>query len=152
MKIASKLMAVGLLFLGSVAYGSSDRFGNERAEIPRSSFTAGGEFNAFIASVTEPNVNFATMTPASGGSLVLRGAIFSGVIPSTITFFDGGIFDGNITTRTILNYSPGGSGIPTRVDLDMFISTGIGYSKVGLAPVTILWDWLSPRKTGDKRP
>jgi len=154
----SKYIALGLLFLTSLSYGASDRFGNWRSEVPRSSYTTGNEQNVFIASVTQPNVDFASMTPTSGGSLIIRSVIFSGIVSSTITFYDGGIFDGNITTKTVLNYVPiigtvvgGIGGVPIKVDLDMYVSTSVAYSKIGLAPITIKWDWLSPRLSGDPR-
>lgn len=147
-----KLLILSFLFLTAKAWCGADRFGNWRQEVPRSSYTETADRDVFIATVTELDTRFATMTPTGGGDLIIRSVIFSGVLPSTISFYDDSQFNQFTTTRTKVAYNPlNGQGGPLQVWLDVFMSSGIGYSKNGLGPVQINWDWLSNRKSGDTR-
>ncbi len=147
--------ALAILFVAgtiSSVWAGPDRFGADRDEIARTSFTDTTDLNVVIASAA-----------ANGpGSMVVRGVIFSGMASSTVTFYDASLFTANVTTMSRLEYSPmlsggGGSGSqPIYVPVDIFISSGVMYSKQGPAPVTIKWDWLTigeyKGKRGDPRP
>lgn len=149
----AKLLILSFLFLTARAWAESDRFGNWRQEVPRSSYTETADKDVFIATVTELNTLFATMTPTAGGDLVLRSVIFSGLVASTIAFYDDSQFNQFTTTRTKLIYTPqaGSGGAPVQIFTDVYFSSGILYNKIGLAPVQINWDWLTNRKSGDSR-
>lgn len=140
--------AILLILLSFPLYAASDRFGSERTEVPRSSFTD---------TTTGGNVVISSVPSDGNGSLVLRAVIFSGMRPSTVTFYDANLFEAVTTTRTRLEYTPvfnttGGSGsLPTRVNVDMWFSSALMYNKIGAGPVTILYDWLAPSRLGDPR-
>ncbi len=149
MKKNNKFFAMGLtLLLSASVHAASDRFGNERMEVPRSSYTDSEDLNLVISSI-----------PSNGvGSLVLRSVIFSGVDPTTITFYNANLFKASISTAMMLEYTPnfgassGSGGIPVKVDLDMYISSAIMYRKIGgSAPVLIKYDWLANPSLPDRR-
>lgn len=151
MKMRAIKLFAAILFVASLANAVQDRFGSERYEVPRTSFTDTQDFNVRIASITEPRIDFASMTPTSGGSLVVRSIVISGIVPSTITFYDDTQFNSASSTRARVHYYGSPISAPVEIDLDLFMSSGIIYNKVGTAPMLIKWDWLSPRKRGDAR-
>lgn len=146
----TKILAVALLFVAGGLHAASDRFGNERYEVPRTSFTESADNNVVISSVSAPDF---------AGSFVLRSVIFSGLVSSTMTFYDDTEFNSGSVVRTKYIYVPGlgttSDGKPVTVQADVFFSSGIVYKKEGTAPVQINWDYLSPGtwqgKKGDAR-
>ena len=140
-------LLLGFLFLTATGHAAADRFGNQRSEIPRSSFTNTADLNVVIASVTS----------SGDGSLVIRSVTFSGVNSDTVTFYDANIMTANISTKTSLSYVPvtggnfGGS-YPTVVPIDVWCSSAIMYTKVGTTPVQIKWDWLTKPAEAPNRP
>lgn len=133
---------------GLVHAAAEDRFGNQRNEVPRSSYTESADNNVMIASAPTMAQVFVASAPTSG-ALYLRRAIFSGVNATTVTFYDTQNFTVNTTTRTKLVYVPtnsagGVTGI-TSIDMDMYFSSGIVYNKEqgGIAPFTMLFDFTT---------
>lgn len=132
------LIAFGLLLACKVVHAGQDRFGSTRQEVPRSSFTASEDPGVVIAS--HP-------TGGSLGPFILRTVYCSGVVASTITFYDTQKFTANPSTRDVFAYNPvtplailGTS--PSQVDFSSYYSSGISYIKIGLAPCGIRWDYL----------
>ena len=134
---------LALLLIPCTLYAASDRFGSERRETPRSSFTNTTDVNVFISSIPSDGI----------GTLVLRSIVYGGILPSTITIFDGMIFTGATSTAGIFVDIPVAQGPirPHEVNVDIYISSALAYDKKGLAPVIFKYDWLSPRKQGDSR-
>lgn len=127
-----------LILLGAGSAYAKDRFGNERSEIPRSSWTASAEIGVTIAS-----------NPTGGGSpMVLRSISCSGVVATTITVVDANVYTINTTTRIMFSYVPtqptaGLGAYPSQIFYDQFFSSGITYTKTGTpAPCNISWDFL----------
>lgn len=141
----NKFLAGILLFLAGSAFAGSDRFGAERRETARSSFTTSSDAYVIISSVPSDNV----------GSLVLRSISFSGLQATTVTVYDTNLKPniGPMTTAYMVQYVPlTGDGKPTQVDVDLFISSALMYNKVGTAPTLLKWDWMSLPVVGEDRP
>ena len=122
------------LFCGIVSAATNDRFGNNKNEIPRSSFTSSADRNVLIAS--------APVTFGQSGAIVLRYVYCTGVVSSTITIFNSMVFDGASSTKTSVIYAPTGfSSQPLWGSV--YISSALSYDKVGTAPCTIGWDYTT---------
>jgi len=147
MKMKSKILAVAICLIGSAAFASSDRFGNDRSEILRSSFTNTVDISVLIAS--------APISYDRSGTLILKRVQCFGTTASTITFNDL-IFASGASTRTVFIHQPAApllliSQQHTSAEFDMSFSSGLMYHKLGLAPCTIHWDYTIPPPHGDDR-
>lgn len=127
-----KKIVLGLVFWGSlmsVSYAASDRFGNNRPEIPRSSFT-----------VTE-DAYIKISTSAHG--IVLRTVVVtSATAGSWIQFFNSTsavLGTAGATRLEIITNTLGDTG-----PFDMYFSSGLAYRKNGTAAILIKWDYISP--------
>jgi hypothetical protein len=137
----NKLFALGILFLGGYVHAGTDRFGNVRAEVPRSSFTIGNESNVILAS--------GSITTGEGGGVILRYIECFGANPSTITVYNSMVFDGNSSTATKYSYLPNNAqGSVKGFYGSVFISSVASYQKEGIAPCTIGWDYTTIPKWG----
>ena len=117
-KISILVLAV---FLASAkAYCGSDRFGNVRGEIPRTSFTE----------TTDKYQRLVTVSTGTGWAF-LKSVTCSGVASSTVSFYDTVNFLVTTTTRTKIVHL--GTGL-TDWSRGVAFSSGIMYSKEGQAP------------------
>ena len=138
-----KIFCASLVCLvSSFVYGAtSDRFGNLRLEVPRSSYTE----------TTDRDVLIATVTPQNTGAIYLRSVTFSGVTPSTISFYDTVTFQSDTSTRAKIVY-PGVVGTsavsPGTYWINQYYSSGTMYNKQGTAPCIINWDYSTPPRYG----
>lgn len=146
----NKILAfAAVLFLTASAHAVSDRFGSERTEIPRSSFTDSADLNVVVASISAVD-NWK-------GSFVIRRVSFSGYVGSTVAFYDDTQFTANTSTRAkVFYFPPSNDGRPTTTQLDIYCSSGIMYNKQGTAPMNMNWDYVTPGTWkgigGDNRP
>lgn len=138
----NKLFAAAIfLGLACLAHaGSQDRVGNDRLEVTRSSYTETTDLDVVIASRV-------TISYAGGsieaGDMYVRSVVFSGAAPSTITFYDANLFTNATTTRAKV-YWPGNQVTPVTVDVSLYFSSAVMYSKQGTAPANINWDYFTP--------
>lgn len=140
----AKLLAIALLLVPAIAFADDDRFGSERAEVSRTSYTQSADLNVLIASAPVQTY------PAIGGEIYLKGVDCFGVAPSTIAFYDATRFDNTVSTRTkfihIGALAPSGRAQGhTHMPYSMLFSSGLVYTKIGIAPCTITFDFtLTP--------
>jgi hypothetical protein len=140
-----KTLLTGLFVVlsSSFLHAGTDRFGNVRSEIPRSSFTATANANVQIASAG------VTQWESGYGGIVLRYIECSGVDSSTITVFNSMVFDGQSSTATVYRYTPtANGGFSSPYYGSVYISSALSYDKKGLAPCTIGWDYTTMPKFG----
>lgn len=139
-------------------FAGDDRFGNHRAEIMRSSFSAGAfaTQGVVLASATEvDSLNISSSTIVRAGQLYIRRVVFSGVNASTLTFYDFGTLSApNISTKSIISYVPsiglGGVTGAGAIDVDLYFSSAILVVKDCAGPPcfsTVNWDYLTPPRT-----
>lgn len=141
----NKLIAAVVLLFGAVNLhaATNDRFGNDRDEIPLSSFTATTDFNVLLASAPS---RYSTAISTLGGSVFLRSVDCYGVIPTTISFYNTITFVVATTTRTKVVHIGAvaptlGVDSETHLKTSIWFSSGLMYSKTGLAPCTIGFDY-----------
>lgn len=136
MKMKSKLLAVLLLFLAAPVFAADDRFGSERMEVSRTSWTNTADTNVLIASAP-------VLYSGYGGELVLKRVTCSGAAGEDIFFYDtvSNIID--ISTRTRHVHTNGGTAFTT-ADYGVLFSSGLMYRKTGGNPCTIHWDYTTP--------
>lgn len=149
----NKILTGLILLIVGTAQAASDRFGNERDEIPRSSYTASNEKGVTIASAP---VAFVSGSTVASGGLVLRYVSCSGVNASTLTFVDAMVYNLNPSTRVVFAYQPvSPSAIlgtpPAQVNYNAFFSSAITYQKEGFAPCVSGWDYTTRPRHGDPR-
>jgi len=114
-------------FLASAeAYCGSDRFGNVRNEVPRTSFTQ----------TTDRYQNIVIVTTRTGLAF-LKSVTCSGFASSTVTFYDTANFLVTTATRAKIIHLEGEL---TDWSGGIAFSSAIMYSKEGLAPCFFGWD------------
>ena len=150
------LILLSLLFSISLLRAGDDRFGNHRAEICRASYTEVTETDVQIASATEIFFFFFfSLTTASMGQMYIRRVVFSGLNPSTVTFYDSGVMTVNTSTKAKIGYIPnnanGGLTGATAIDVDLYFSSAIlmNYQcQTPPCPMIVNWDYLTPPRFG----
>ena len=151
-----QLLVLPILFFAfRLDAATSDRFGNSRREVFRSSFTdSNNDLKVMISSVSK---YWSDTGNRGSDTIYLRRAIISGVNPSTVTFYDVFHFNNPFSTAAKIMYNPeltGGTMMGSQViDFDVPFSSGLSYSKVeatnsGTVFLQILWDYSVPPIAG----
>jgi len=97
--IITKLFAIALLFLTANASADDDRFGSERYEVNRVSFSESTPNRDVLISSAPVQWSSATYQSPQG-ELYLKGLDCYGIETTTVTFYDTITFNADVTTRT----------------------------------------------------
>lgn len=140
-KLFATLVALFVLTLSATSVrADDDRFGSERFEVPRTSFTDSADFNVLIASAPALYEN-------TGGEIYLKAVNCTGATAGIITFYDTVTWELTTSTRTRIEHIANNV---TSIPYGILFSSGLMYNKTAATPCVISWDFSTPPK-GAKR-
>jgi len=132
----NKLIALFVLLLAAPVFADDDRFGSERFEVPRTSYTHSVDALVLIASAP-------AVQPGNtiGGEIYLKHVSCTGNGADDIHFYDTVTFQADTTIRARVIHQ---ATLVTSVPYSILFSSGLMYDKSGGAPCVIQWDYTTP--------